>query len=192
MAKGLCCGDVYCCWAKKSQKKSKKSNNKDIKAFAKFSNDERVKSADKGLNPPVVVSKGYVVKSQIGEGGFSHVYSAENLKENDPKKKAIAAKIVTFNDVSKDWKDSQLKNETKISRKVNNENVIKNIEIIQTGHRAFIFMERADGQLESYIMKKFGSNIVPEKNAKSFFKQIVSAISYLHGFGVAHRGKYTN
>lgn len=189
----MCWGNLYCCWSKVKEKKTtyiSDSTKNDDSSNISYENDERVKNADQSLNPPVVVAKGYVVKSPIGGGGFSNVYSAENLKENDPKKRKIAVKLIKFDAVSKDWKDAQLKNEMKISKRVDHENIIKNIDVIKTSNRAFMFMERAKGPLETYIIKKYGSSKrVPEKDAKIFFKQIVAAVQYLHTKGAAHRGK---
>lgn len=143
---------------------------------------------DKELNPPIITSKGYVVGKEIGAGAFSHVFNAEKISEKGHKNRKLAVKIVKFTDVEKEWKDRKLMDEMKISKRLNHKNVVKVHDVIKTSRRTFIFMDRANDSLESYIKKKFPDGKLPESTARIFFRQAVSGIQYIHSKGVAHRG----
>ena len=125
---------------------------------------------------------------EIGAGAFSHVFNAEKISEKGHKNRKLAVKIVKFTDVEKEWKDQKLMDEMKISKRLNHKNVVKVHDVIKTGRRTFIFMDRANDSLESYIKEKFSDGKVPESTARTFFRQAVSGIQYIHSKGVAHRG----
>lgn len=194
------------CWGSSSEervnkKKKKKKSNEKVKIIVINADEaEKMKKPPKGamivdmkkipfpdLNPPAVVTKGFRVKKKIGAGGFSQVHSAEKLGEPDPEKKRVAVKIMKYTDVDKGWQAAgKMKDEMKISRKLDNENVVKVLEIVKTNNRCFIFMERAVGSLDEEL-KKYPNKRLPDKEAKKYFKQAVNGVKYLHSKGVAHR-----
>lgn len=57
--------------------------------------------------------------------------------------------------------------------------------ILQRGPRVFIFMRYADnGDLLDFVKK---NGVVPEQQAKLWFRQMASGLHYLHGKNIAHR-----
>ena len=159
--------------------KNDNNNNDDIMDLS---------NVKKEHNPTVVTARGYKVGKKIGIGGFSSVYEAASIRDTN---KRLAVKIMKFETLNQDWKDSKLMDEMKISKRIKHENVIKVYDVIKTTHRAFLFMERARCSLDDYIRDKHGGKL-SEKVAKVFFKQAVNGVMYLHSKGVAHRGNYSD
>lgn len=57
--------------------------------------------------------------------------------------------------------------------------------MIETGTNFFIIMEYCSGgELFDHIVEK---NRLTESESRMFFRQIVSAVAYLHSLGYAHR-----
>ena len=159
--------------------------------FASKKEKKRIETSSKSKdstsednNPPIVTEKGFEVGDQIANGGFSNVYEAFSTHDD---KADVAVKIMRFAKLDKQWKESKLMDELKISKKLNHENIIKVYGVIKTEHRAFIFMERAKYSLDNYIRKNYGRKL-PDKVAKTFFRQAVNGVAFLHSKGLAHRG----
>lgn len=58
-------------------------------------------------------------------------------------------------------------------------------KVIETGTNFFIIMEYCSGgELFDHIVEK---NRLTESESRMFFRQIVSAVAYLHSLGYAHR-----
>ncbi|KAJ8912567.1 hypothetical protein NQ315_006639 [Exocentrus adspersus] len=75
--------------------------------------------------------------------------------------------------------------ELEILTKIENPHIIQVHSILQRGPRVFIFMRYADnGDLLDFIKK---NGVVPEQQAKIWFRQMASGLHYLHGKNIAHR-----
>lgn len=91
---------------------------------------------------------------------------------------------------SKDIKQSAYKNvlrEISILRQLRHRNIIQFIEVIcfEEEHKVYVVMELAEGgELFRYIVDKI---VLGEAAARKFFRQLVSAVEYLHGNFVVHR-----
>ena len=144
------------------------------------------------LCPQSVKDRGFnILNIELGEGKFSKVYKATMTK--DHKVEDIAVKLIRFDNVESQWREGQLKNELKITKKLKHENIIKIIEVIKTRRRAFIFMEKAKYSLDDVLKKAIFKSGLPENYAQGFCEEILRALCYLHGErNVAHRDLKTD
>ena len=147
---------------------------------------------DADLCPQAVRDKGYnVLPEVLGEGKFSKVYKA--TKTTNGKVEDIAVKLIRFDNVESLWRENQLKNELKITKRLKHANIINIFEVIKTRRRAFIFMEKAEYSMESVLKKKIYTDGLPEKYAQGWFEQILKVLAYLHNEKkVAHRDLKTD
>ena len=80
---------------------------------------------------------------------------------------------------------SAIQNEIDILKRVKHPNIIKLYQVIENHQFLFIVMEYAtEGDLYTYLLKK---KRLDEKEAFSWFIQLVNAVEYLHSQGIAHR-----
>lgn len=69
---------------------------------------------------------------------------------------------------------------------LNHENVVKLEEVVDTPHSLFLVLEYVPGcNLDEYLQKHGGS--LSEEEARSIFRQMVTAISYCHSRFICHR-----
>lgn len=141
---------------------------------------------DADLSPKVVTDKGYELGAEIGKGGFSIVYKAVKHDKNGGPDLHLACKLIRFDKVPEQWKETRLKEEFKITRKLDNPYIVRVHDMIKTKRRAFIFMDLAKCSMEDQLQKTFKTGI-PEKTAMIWFIQIVKAVQFMHSKGVAHR-----
>ncbi|XP_059148031.1 testis-specific serine/threonine-protein kinase 1-like [Physella acuta] len=124
---------------------------------------------------------GYSIGTTIGEGSYAKVKSAYSEKLQ----KRVAMKIINRRSAPKDFKEKFLPRELKCMKAVNHINVIKLYEIIEFEQKVYIVMEHAGhGDLLEYIKLR---GAIPEDRSRVMFRQIVDAVSYLHGIQIAHR-----
>lgn len=152
-------------------------------AISRTFEDNLNEDLDTILTPGSVKKAGYEVGARIGGGNFSSVYKA--TKTTNATKLDMACKLIRFDLAGKDYEDNCLKRELKITKKLKNQYVIKVYEVIKTHRRAFIFMELALGSLEDQL--KLNVNGLTEDIAKKYFRQLASAVNYVHSKGIAHR-----
>ena len=138
-----------------------------------------------GGTPKVVSNKGITLEDEIGRGGYSVVYRARHKDGT-----VMACKRFDLtSETNKRWIEKNLKPEMKLSKKLtklNHPNVIKTYEVIKTTRHGFIFMQLARNGSIGDILEKTKQPI-EENKCKQWFKQIASAVKYLHEKGIAHR-----
>lgn len=152
-----------------------------VKATYEESNTEEVSSTTAKRRESVLESNGYIVQKTIGTGAFSSVKKAfcKTLKH------AVAVKIVSKQKATKEVRTKFLPREIELVRGLKHTNVIKFYECIETTMRFYIIMQYAEnGSLLQLIRKE---KFLPEKRAKSYFSQLISAVEYIHKMGVVHR-----
>lgn len=167
--------------------------NKDGKVIKSKESDldigRRPSNMDTDLTPSIVKDNGYELNEMIGEGSFSKVYIASR-RTKFGKVKKVAVKVIRYDQVPGSWKRYKLMDELRIGKKVKHRNIINVQKIIATPRRAFIFMDLARANLADILGAKY-RNGFPEKMARKFFSELISAINYLHSKGIAHRGLLT-
>ena len=151
------------------------------------------------LNPDRVRIKGYKIGERIAGGAHGEIHRARK-KEAKGVNKDYAVKVIRYDQVNADWKESRLKDELKISKHLQHPNIMKFHDIIKTTRRAFLFMDLAKGNLQDIIKDHHdqvkasptSKSTLTETEVKKLFKPIVEAVVYMHTKGVAHRGKISN
>lgn len=129
-----------------------------------------------------LVDRGYRLGPKIGEGTYAKVRVCE--RDNDGK--IMAVKIVDLKKASKDYVDKFLPRELSVIQRVNHKHILNTHKVIRTRDTLFILQDYAEkGDLLCHIRD---NGPVADVDARRMFKQIVSAIDYLHReTNVAHR-----
>jgi MAP/microtubule affinity-regulating kinase len=80
---------------------------------------------------------------------------------------------------------NKLFREVRIMKLLNHKNIIKLYEVIDTPEELYIIMEYAQGgEVFDYLL---AHGRIKEKDARKFFRQIVSAVDYCHQMRIVHR-----
>lgn len=130
--------------------------------------------------------RGYIIGKKIGQGSYATVHLADyvDLKAGQ-KKMSLACKIFDKEKAPRDFLEKFFPRELEILTQIENPNIIQVHSILQRGPRVFIFMRYADnGDMLDFIKK---NGMVPEHQAKVWFKQMSSGVQYLHSRNIAHR-----
>merc|ERR1712133_105599 len=123
----------------------------------------------------------YIVKVQLGKGGFGVVYSAERLSDGME---------VAVKEVSKDEKvmmgEDNIPLEVALMQQIQDvPGVIKLLDYYEMNHCYFIVMERFQCKdLFDFISEQ---GPLPETLANDIFKQILETITTVHKRGIVHR-----
>lgn len=121
----------------------------------------------------------YEVDKTIGCGGFAKVKLATHLATGEK----VAIKIMDKGILGADL--PRVKLELKALQNLSHENICKLYQMIETESHFFIVMEYCSGgELFDHIIEK---NRLTESESRMFFRQIISAVAYLHNLGYAHR-----
>lgn len=138
-------------------------------------------SYDPKRRESVLESNGYLVQKTIGTGAFSSVKKAFSSEMNQ----TVAIKIVSKQKATKEVQTKFLPREIELVSGLKHPNLIRFYECIETTMRFYIIMQYAEnGSLLQLIRKE---KFLPEKRAKSYFSQLISAVEYIHKMGVVHR-----
>jgi hypothetical protein len=117
----------------------------------------------------------------LGEGKFGKVKSAVNASTGE----RVAIKIIDKSRMQTGADDAELVKEIRIMQAVQHPHVLRLIDVISDDAKLYLVIELApNGDLFDKIieMKRF-----PEPDAKFFFGQILSGLSYCHKMGIVHR-----
>ncbi|XP_056629651.1 maternal embryonic leucine zipper kinase-like [Diorhabda sublineata] len=121
----------------------------------------------------------YEIEKTIGCGGFAKVKLATHLATGEK----VAIKIMDKALLGVDL--ARVKMEISALKSVSHENICKLFQVIETDTHMFLVMEYCSGgELFDHIVEK---NRLTETESRVFFRQIVSAVAYLHSLGYAHR-----
>jgi len=122
----------------------------------------------------------YTLGKEIGRGGFSVVVEGSSKKNGEKCAiKCIKKTMVEGEDIK------LLRREVQIMKKVNHPNVLKLFEVFEDEEEFFLVMELVTGkELFDKIVER---GQYSEADASHIVRQIVSAVDYLHGQGIAHR-----
>ena len=130
----------------------------------------------------------YDIGKILGKGAYANVKLVTNIitKEN------FAMKIYEKEKLSDNSKKKCVYREIEILKRVNHENITKLIEVINTQKQILIIQELVEGiSLRDYYNREIRNQkgISEHKSMifKKIFKQIFSAMNYLHNHYIAHR-----
>lgn len=128
---------------------------------------------------PSQVVKHYELRETIGSGGFAKVKLAVHILTGEK----VAIKVMNKKELGSDL--PRVQREIDAMKNLSHQHVCQLYHVIQTDDYIFMVMEYAPGgELFDYIVAK---DKLKEDEARGFFRQIVSAVAYIHERGYAHR-----
>ncbi|KAM4809436.1 maternal embryonic leucine zipper kinase [Rhinophrynus dorsalis] len=123
--------------------------------------------------------KYYELHETIGTGGFAKVKLASHLLTGEK----VAIKIMDKESLGDDL--PRVKTEIDAMKNLSHQHVCRLYHVIETPKKIFMVLEYCPGgELFDYIIAK---DRLTEDEARVFFRQIVSAVAYIHSQGYAHR-----
>uniref|UniRef100_A0A0D9XDS3 non-specific serine/threonine protein kinase n=1 Tax=Leersia perrieri TaxID=77586 RepID=A0A0D9XDS3_9ORYZ len=123
----------------------------------------------------------YELGRMLGQGTFAKVYYARDLKSGE----SVAIKVIDKARLRRtEGMVEQLRREISIMRLVRHPNVVGIREVLASRARVFVVMEYARG---GELFAKVSRGRLTEEHARRYFQQLIAAVSFCHGRGVAHR-----
>ncbi|XP_028263183.1 maternal embryonic leucine zipper kinase-like [Parambassis ranga] len=123
--------------------------------------------------------KYYKVYETIGSGGFAKVKLGRHILTGEK----VAIKIINKEDLGDDL--SRVKLEIEAMKNLSHQHICRLYQVIETSTQIFMVLEHCPGgDLFDYIIAKAR---LSEEETRVFFRQIVSAMAYVHSQGYAHR-----
>lgn len=128
------------------------------------------------------IIENYILQESVGSGQYGKVYRGQNMKTEGTYAIKVV-KIGKFKEVPKLHEFTM--NEIKTLSKIENPNVIKFIEMLQTCNNVYLVYEFCNGgTLEEFVQKK---KFLPEGEALLIFNQILNAFKSLVKENILHR-----
>ncbi|XP_063177138.1 maternal embryonic leucine zipper kinase-like isoform X2 [Chroicocephalus ridibundus] len=125
------------------------------------------------------ILKCYELHETIGTGGFAKVKLARHLLTGEKVAIKIMDKLALGDDLPR------VKIEIDAMKNLRHQHICQLYHVIETSEKMFMVLEYCPGgELFDYIISK---DRLSEEEARVFFRQIVSAIAYVHSQGYAHR-----
>eukprot|EP01137_Pigoraptor_chileana_P018351 Opistho-2@77687 len=139
--------------------------------------------ADGKENPALASLKGmgqyignYRVGKVLGTGSFGAALLATHR---------LTGKVVAIKAIAREKINANIEREIEILRHVRHSNIARLYEIINTPQRVFLVMEYVSGgELFDYIVN---NGACTEREARGYFRDLLSAVDYLHSVGIVHR-----
>ncbi|XP_041640238.1 maternal embryonic leucine zipper kinase [Cheilinus undulatus] len=121
----------------------------------------------------------YEVYETIGSGGFAKVKLGRHILTGEK----VAIKIMNKKDLGDDL--PRVKLEIEAMKNLSHQHICRLYHVIETPSQIFMVLEYCTGgELFDYIIAK---ERLSEEETRVFFRQIVSAMAYVHSQGYAHR-----
>lgn len=121
----------------------------------------------------------YTLLETIGSGAFAKVKLAIHILTEEK----VAIKIIDKSSLGKDL--DRVKLEVAALKDLAHQNICRLYQVIETSCRIYLVLEYCPGgELFDYVVQRGRLN---EDKARHFFRQIVSAVAYVHRQGYAHR-----
>ncbi|NWR36968.1 MELK kinase, partial [Tachuris rubrigastra] len=125
------------------------------------------------------VLKYYELHGTVGTGGFAKVKLARHRLTGEKVAIKIMDKLALQDDLPR------VKLEIDAMKDLSHQHICQLYHVIETPKKIFMVLEYCPGgELFDYIISK---DRLSEEEARVFFRQIVSAIAYVHSRGYAHR-----
>lgn len=137
-----------------------------------------------GVYNPGDIIGDYTLIREIGTGCFSKVYEASS---NDPENPIVAIKVI-HSDSNLSFDKLALQKESFLWSKLSHPNILRMYESFEADDAVLVVTDLAQGgHLLDYVLKE-GRPGLSEDITRSIFKQLVSAVHYLHTrVGIVHR-----
>lgn len=147
---------------------------------------EREKNPDPKAGKPKQLFEvhDFQVGLQIGQGSFATVKRSVHRKTNH----VVALKIYEKKNLQQENAQLALHREIYVLANLCHHNIMRLYEVIDSRTHVHLVMELCNGKNLYHSLKKRKPLMrFPEAEAAHIFKQIVSAVAYMHGVNVVHR-----
>uniref|UniRef100_A0A0N5BS84 Serine/threonine-protein kinase par-1 n=1 Tax=Strongyloides papillosus TaxID=174720 RepID=A0A0N5BS84_STREA len=122
----------------------------------------------------------YKLLKTIGKGNFAKVKLAKHM----PTGQEVAIKIIDKSSMNS-TSIQKLYREVRIMKQLDHPNIVKLYQVMETETTLYLVMEFASGgEVFDYLV---AHGRMKEKEARAKFRQIVSAVQYLHSKNIIHR-----
>ena len=125
----------------------------------------------------------YTIIKELGKGSYATVKLAIHKKSNNK----YAIKIYSKKSLLDKQKKDTVNNEIKILKQLDNINIMKLYEIIDTPNYLYLIMEYIEGISLLETIKKDSNHYFEEQRALKIFQQILNAIIYCQNKNICHR-----
>jgi len=125
---------------------------------------------------------GGVIESLLGRGAFGDVYNARVIETDEPQAVKVLDKahIKTLDDVRSIWREIQS------LRNFDHPNIVRLESAHQGPQHIILCMEHAGKANLTQVISAAGGRLTPSRS-RLLMVQLLRALSYCHGRGVAHR-----
>lgn len=119
---------------------------------------------------------------KLGEGGFAEVH----LAEHKPTGMKVAIKVMNKDNLRSMGDLHRAYREIDAMKRLGcHQHICQLYQVVETSENIYLVLEHVSGgELFDYIVSR---EKLSEKESRSFFRQIVSAVTYIHSKGLAHR-----
>ncbi|KAJ3033404.1 hypothetical protein HDV00_006370 [Rhizophlyctis rosea] len=123
----------------------------------------------------------YKIGKTIGQGTYGKVRMGINTTTDEK----VAIKLIEKSQIQSPKQVARLQREIRFLKLLHHPHIVKVHEVIETTDFIYIMMEyAAGGELFDYIVM---AKRVKEREAREFFRQVLSAVDYCHKNAVIHR-----
>ena len=121
--------------------------------------------------------------TKLGEGRFGKVRLAIHKLTNEK----VAIKIIDKNQIKLKEQRQRIDSEIQILKELNHYNICKLYSIIENEERIYLIQEYIQGNDLNFFINQKEKPLIKERKVCQYFRQIISAVEYLHKLGIAHR-----
>ena len=125
----------------------------------------------------------YLITKELGKGSYAVV----KLAVHKVTKLKYAIKIYSRQTLTDRQKRNTVKNEINILKQIDNENIMKLYDVIDTPSNLYLVLEYINGVNLIQIIKNEKPHFIKEERAKLLFSKVVKGISYCHKKNIFHR-----
>ncbi|KAM3138963.1 hypothetical protein pb186bvf_008976 [Paramecium bursaria] len=120
-------------------------------------------------------------KARLGKGAYGTVYAGKNINDNS----VVALKVIDKKLLQTDYANQLIASEIEIMKKLDDQHVVKLIDVLQSVNNTYIVTEYCNGgDLREYLKKK---KSLSEMEALQIFKDLLKGIKSLLKIGIIHR-----
>ncbi|XP_070855059.1 testis-specific serine/threonine-protein kinase 3 isoform X2 [Drosophila suzukii] len=129
----------------------------------------------------ILEEHGIILGKVIGTGNYAKV----KIGFSEEYGKRVAVKIISKVKAPSEYTQKFLPREIEAVKGLHHDNLITFYQSIETSHRVYLIMQLAEnGTLLDYVRER---KFLDEPQSRTLFKQLVSAVEYIHSKGVVHR-----
>ena len=142
-------------------------------------------SGENMLNSKIFNGKldNYLITKELGKGSYAVV----KLAIHKVTKLKYSIKIYSKQTLTDKQKRNTVKNEINILKQIDNENIMKLYDVIDTPSNLYLVLEYISGVNLIQIIKNEKPHFIKEERAKLLFSKVVKGISYCHKKNIFHR-----